>query len=396
VSAVWEVPAHRRVRIFLFLLLVGCTSGTWVHAQTQESVLSDSLVVAWADEGLDHLYNFRFPEASVAFGRIEERYPQHPIAPFLDGLSIWWQIMPTMTVEDHSHDRAFIRAMTRTADLADALLKKDRSSFDGRFFRGAAHGFRGRLYSDREEWLRAAQDGRRALNDIFDLSAADTTNADLVFGEGVYRYFADAIPERYPIVRPLMLFFPSGDKEWGLEQLDRVVREGRFVRAEAAYFLLQIYTVFEPDVEKASAYASLLTTWYPENPVFLALEGRVAFRWGQWDRARALYTELLEMDAPNAVLSQAHYYMGRLDMIDVSNESALWHFQRVTELESVYDGMSYFRVQSMLREGMVHDVNGDRDAAVKAYERVRRLPDRGNSRDRAKQYLRSPYTRGAS
>lgn len=378
------------------MFLAGLPSGAQVHAQSSESVLSDSLVVAWADEGLDHLYNFRFPEATVAFGKIEERYPEHPIGPFLDGLSIWWQIMPTMTVEDYSHDRAFIRAMSRTADRADALLKKDRSSFDGRFFRGAAHGFRGRLYSDREEWLRAAQDGRRALDDIFDLADADTTNADLVFGEGVYRYFADAIPERYPIVRPIMLFFPDGDKAWGIEQLERVVREGRFVRAEAAYFLLQIYTVFEPDVEKATAYASLLTTWYPGNPVFLAFEGRVAFRWGQWDRARTIYNALLEMDAPNAVLSQAHFYLGRLDMLDLAYESAMWHFQQVDELESVYDGTSYFRVQSMLRVGMVHDADGDREAAVKAYKRVQRLPDRGNSRDRAKQYLRSPYTRGAS
>ena len=367
-----------------------------MYAQSPQSVLSDSLVVVWAEEGLDHLYNFRFSEASVAFARIDGRYPEHPIGPFLEGLSIWWQIMPTMTVDDHSHDRAFIRAMSQSADRANALLKRDRSSFDGRFFRGAAHGFRGRLYSDREEWLRAAQDGRRALDDIFDLADADTANADLVFGEGVYRYFADAIPDRYPIVRPLMLFFPDGDRAWGIEQLERVVREGRFVRAEAAYFLLQIYTVFEPDVEKATAYASLLTTWYPGNPVFRAFEGRVAFRWGQWDRSRTLFESLLEMDAPNAVLSQAHFYLGRLDMLDLEYGLARSHFERVAELESEYDGMSYFRVQSMLRLGMVHDARGDREAAVTTYKRVQRLPDRGNSRDRAKQYLRSPYTRGAS
>ncbi|MEQ9103135.1 MAG: tetratricopeptide repeat protein [Rhodothermales bacterium] len=370
------------------------------------SVLSDPELNRDASQALEDLYNMRFDRAEAAADRIRDRHPGHPVGPFLDGLIVWWKILPNLTVEDHSHDRAFFRAMQETIDRAEQLRKSRTYGYDADFFQGAAHGFRGRLHGDRESWLKGAQDGRRALDFVLDLAQRDTSNADLLFGEGVYRYFAEAIPEQYPIVRPIMFFFPDGDKEDGKRLLRTVVRRGTYVRAEAAWFLLQIHMAFEPDYERALEYATLLNTWYPENPLFQAMLGRVLFRWGQWDRAETTFRALIPVEGadtndmapsppfasvPPAVLSQAHYYLGRIEMTRRNWPAARVHFEQVPVLEAPYDGHSWFKVHALLRTAMTLDAQGQRAEAETAYRAVLKLPERGGSRDRARNYLETPY-----
>jgi tetratricopeptide (TPR) repeat protein len=379
------------------------------------SVLSNPELQREATRALEDLYNMRFPEAETAARRIRSRFPDHPVGPFMDGLILWWKILPNLTVDDHSHDRAFFRAMEETIDHAEQIRRDGTYGYDGDFFLAAAYGFRGRLHGDRESWLKGAQDGRRALDFVFDLAEQDTSNADLLFGEGVYRYFAEAIPEQYPIVRPIMFFFPDGDKEEGKRLLRTVARRGTYVRAEAAWFLLQIHMTFEPDYERALEYATLLTTWYPRNPLFRVMQGRVLFRWGQWDRAEAAFgglvaasgahtPDIVSPDAmspdtppsafgtvPPPILSQAHYYLGRIEMTRRNWSAARAHFDRVPILEAPYDGHSWFKVNALLRTGMTLDAEGRRALAIQVYRAVESLPDRGGSRDRARDYRRTPY-----
>lgn len=400
------VTAARNIlcSVVLLLLLSTVVQVQQAAAQGTSSILSDPELHADATQALNDLYNMRFARAQAATARIKVRYPDHPVGPFLDGLILWWRILPSLTVDDPSHDRAFMRHMEETIDRSEQIRKNGAYGYDADFFQGAAHGFRGRLHGDRESWLRGAQDGRRALDFVFDLADADTSNADLLFGEGVYRYFAEAIPEQYPIVRPIMFFFPDGDKEEGKRLLRTVVRRGTYVRAEAAWFLLQIHLTFEPDFERALEYATLLNTWYPENPLFRVMLGRVLFRWGQWDRAETAFQGVISApgtgsgvnatrfdDVPPPVLSQAHYYLGRIEMTRRNWSAARPHFEAVPALEAPYDGYSYFEVHARLRHGMVLDAEGNRDQAVQAYRAVLNMPDKGGSRDRARDYLRTPY-----
>lgn len=384
---------------FCLAVLFVMATATHVYAQQpppQHSILADTLVQSEANEVLDHLYNMRFSEAERVRLRMESRYPGHPVGPFLEGLALWWHILPNITVDEHSFDKAFEQAMQETINRSQRLRKSGAFSFDADFFEGAAYGFRGRLYGDRERWLKGAQDGRRALGFVHELADGDTTFVDVLFGKGVYNYFAKAIPEQYPIVRPVMFFFPDGSKSEGKRMLAKVAREGQYVRAEAAWFLLQIHMSFEPDYEKAFQYASLLTSWYPDNPLFQAMLGRVAFRWGQWDRAERTFAALIDGssppdEVPPPVLSQAHYYLGRIALVHRDWTGALRHFEAVPFLEAPYDGTSWFKVHAKLRHGMALDALGRREEARKAYREVENMPDKGGSRDRARAYMKTPY-----
>ena len=75
-------------------------------------------------------------------------------------------------------------------------------------FKGGAIGFRGRLRATRDSWIKAADDGREALPIVEQASKLDSNNTDVELGFGIYNYYAAVIPDEYPMIKPLMIFFP--------------------------------------------------------------------------------------------------------------------------------------------------------------------------------------------
>jgi tetratricopeptide (TPR) repeat protein len=295
-------------------------------------------------------------------------------------------------------DEHFYAAMERVVDWSDRILKANPDNFDAMLFKGAALGFRGRLKSNREEWLAAALDGRETLDYIFRIADADTANADFQFGRGVYDYFASVIPDRYPQVKPLMFFFPEANRERGLRNLAFTAEEGHFIRTEAVYFLLQIHLYYEPRFTEARNRISWLREHYPNNAYFHVLEGRVYARWSQWQRAIPVFEDVVDRHAAgqagyaDVLATQALFYIGRFHMENGRLEEGMDAFQEIARLSGRFPSDTYFMVQALLRTGMIHDLRGERSDAVALYRRVLRMEDQGGSRDSARAYLRAPYT----
>lgn len=361
----------------------------------QASVLDDAMVQFQAKRGLDLLYNMRFEQARALFDLIDQRYPDHPIGPFLQALDTWWRIL--LDLSDEQYDDAFFDAMNEVIRRSDRILKKDKNNFDAMFFKGAALGFRGRLRSNRGDWLAASRDGLRAMDYVLGVAKKDPANSDYVFGKGIYDYYAAAVRERYPFARPVMAFFPDGDKERGIRALERTAKEGRFIQTEAAYFLLQIYYLFEKDYAKSVEYVTWLRDRYPDNAFFHTLEGRIYARWSEWERAEPIFAEVLaryerQQTGYNvASAEQALYYLARGRMRVGAYNEALTYLNQLEVLGVKEKRDGYFNVLGRLRQGMVHDVLGNRDAAVAAYRKVLKMKNHGDAHERAREYLGRPY-----
>ena len=374
------------------VLLLGPGSA---RAQPAGSIFDDPVVQTEISEGLDDLYNMHFEAAARRFERIARRYPEHPAGPFLEALNLWWKILPDLSNE--AHDDAFFAAMEEVIARSDRLLKQDDDAFDAMFFKGAALGFRGRLRSNRGKWFKAARDGLRAMDYVLDVVEREPDVADYAFGKGMYDYYAVAIPEQYPFLRPLALFFPDGDRERGIEALRRTVRDGRFVRAEAAYFLLQIYYLFENDFERSVEYAVWLRERYPDNSFFHTIEGRVYARWARWDLSDPVFEDVYARyragrTGYNASLAaQALFFLARSRMAYGEYEAALPHLNALQEA-AIRDAADYrFVTMGRLYAGMAHDALGRRSEAVAAYREALRTKDWSRAHKRARQYLDAPY-----
>ncbi len=381
---------HRVFIIALFCAVWVCSS---VTAQT--SILYEAEVRTEAKAGLEALYDLRFEEAEAHFQKITQHYADHPIGPFLESLTLWWTILLDLT--DTSHDEAFYAAMGEVIDRSEARLAIDEHDFDAMFFKGIALGFRGRLRSNRRDWIRAAADGKRAMDYVLAVAAADSTNDDFVLGRGLYRYYAALIPERYPLVRPITLFLPPGDREGGLAELRRTATEGYYMQTEAIYFLLQIHYLYEGNFQECVRLVRWLREKYPRNAFFHTLEGRIYARWYQWQAVETVFTEVLERYKAQAVGytpamgEQALYFLARARIVRGDERAALANLLSLEALTARLDEDTYFKVVGRLYQGIAYDLLGERENAITRYESVLAMKRWGSSHSSARRYLAKPY-----
>lgn len=374
----------------LALLLLG--PGT-PHRVSPPGKEADSLAL----RGISHVYNLEFASAEKEFAELVRRKPGDPAGYFFLAMVRWWKIL--IDIDDERQDSEFYAALDAVAGMCDSLLEKNRDDVNAIFFKGGAIGFEGRLKFHRNDYLGAANAGRKALPLVHEALDLDPGNSDVLLGAGIYNYYADVIPSEYPFVRPLVLFLPPGDRQKGILQLTTAAEKGTYASVEAEYFLLQINYFYEKDFSRALTLARDLHGKFPANPVFHRYLARTYVSENNWERAAAEFADLIARARGGmsgytpAVEREAEYYCGMAAMIGRRLDDALGHFIRCDELSRTLDReeASGFMAMANLRMGMVYDMQGRRDLAVGQYRKVREMKDYQESRSLAKQYLATPY-----
>ena len=338
------------------------------------------------NDGIKQIYNIKFDDAERTFRNLIADYPDHPSGRFFLAMIDWWKILLDLDNEDH--DDIFFQKLEDVIFQCDEILKKDRSNVDALFFKGGAIGFRGRLRALRESWLKAADDGREALPIVERAANLDPDNLDVQFGFGIYNYYADVIPNEFPLIKPLMIFFPSGDKQKGIEQLRNTASNGRYAKYEAQYFLMTLYFRYENNIYAADEFARLLLDEFPDNPVFQRWRGRIAVRRGDWTMADSLFKNLIYKAEDNqpgfglpSTLREATYYIGYHARDNGLLDSAKVMLEKSYELSKQMDKNkeSGFQVNSLVYLAMIEEQQGRTESAIAMYERVLKMRDYGNS-----------------
>ncbi len=361
--------------------------------------LGDSASEALTAAGIDHIYNLKFDSARAEFRGVIAAHPDHPAGHFFLAAVEWWRIMAD--IENTSHDRNFISMLDAVVELCDNRLDVDEHDVAALFFKGGALGFQGRLHGNREDWIKAANSGRSALPIVQESYRLAPENDDVLFGIGIYNYYAAIIPEMYPFVKPLMLFFPDGDKARGLAQLRRASGRAKYAGTEASYFLLQILYNFEKQYPEAGRIADELHRKYPDNPLFHRYAGRTAAALGRWDLAGATFGDILgrirsgRLGYGPVVEREARYYLGMAFLQEGGIDSALVHFYRCDELSRTLDAekATGFMTLANLRIGMCYDLQGKRDLALKQYDKVLGMKDHQTAHDQARQFRRQAHSK---
>ncbi len=373
----------------LFLILILSASITFA-----KDAKFDSLVTT----GIRQIYNIKFPAAEKTFRELIADYPNHPAGRFFLAMIDWWKIL--LNPGDESHDDMFFQKLEDVINQCDELLDNNPNNVDALFFKGGAIGFRGRLRANRDSWIKAADDGREALPIVEEASKLDSTNTDVELGFGIYNYYAAVIPEEYPMIKPLMIFFPSGDKQKGIEQLNNTAQNGKYAKYEAQYFLMTLYFEYEKNPYQADVYAKTLTNEFPDNPIFERWHGRIAAKRGDMVLSSIVFKDYLmksEKKYPGYQYKkgtrEASYYVG-LQYKNINKfDSSLIYFQKCEKLSREVDGdeETGFLINSTLYLGMLNDVLGNRGKAVEYYNDVLDMKEYGRSHALANEYIKTPF-----
>jgi len=261
------------------------------HIDSVEYLLTNQTVQIECTSGVDNLYNFKFKSAESQFHWLRRFYPAHPLPYFLLGLSNWWKIAPN--IDEEKYDEMFLSYMDSSIYFAEKLLDKNEENIEASFFLAGAYGFKGRLYSERKNWTKAAIAGKRALKYMEYSRQKDDLSPELLFGDGLYNYYSVWIPENYPMLKPILWLFDKGDKELGITQLKIVAREAFYTRIEAQYFLMRIYAIEEEKPIEALRIAEYLHSTYPDNPYFHRFHARMLYQTGNYEKLEEVSKSIL-------------------------------------------------------------------------------------------------------
>ena len=369
--------------VFLFLFFYQ----TGLFAQPSKF---DSVVVS----GINQIYNIEFEAAEKTFRSLIADYPKHPAGRFFLAMIDWWKIR--LNTGNEQYDDIFYRKLEDVINFCEEILDDDPENVDALFFLGGSIGFRGRLRILRESWLKGADDGREALPIVEEAAHLDPDNFDVQLGFGIYNYYAEVIPDKYPLVKPLMLFFPSGDKKLGIKQLKKTAENGLYAKHEARYFLMSLYYNFEKDWQSAEHYSEMLASSFPNNPVFERWRGRIAVKRGDWITADSIFKNVLVKAKKNLtgyntnrVKREAAYYVGYQYKNSAQLDSALVYLNRciIYSNRIPSEEESGFLINSTLYIGAIKDMNGKYDEAIKYYNEVLEMREFGNSHSLAESYL---------
>ncbi len=374
------------------LLLLIILSAFWGRETSAQISKFDSLISA----GTNQIYSIKFDEAEKTFKQLQLKYPKHPAGKFFDAMIVWWKIM--LDIDNEEFDDLFEDKLEDVIDFCDDLIDENEKNIDAVFFKGGSLGFRGRLYSVRKSWFDAALDGKEALPLVYEAYKIDPKNEDVKLGFGIYNYYAEAIPEKYPFIKPAMVFFPSGDKKKGLEQLAQASEKAKYASIESKFFLMTSYFQFEEDFDKAFIYAYDLHKTFPDNPIFAKYVGRIYIKQNNYAKAREIFQIIMNKSKAGflgynkELLREASYYVAVNQMtnneIDAARKNFIISEQNSRIVDKDKDEESGFLISALLYIARIDEQLGDNTNAIKINKELLKLRDYNNSHQKAKESLK--------
>lgn len=334
-----------------------------------------------------------FVRAEKLISDYQKRYPWRPEGTFISGMILWTQILVDMW--NPYLDEEFQQKMDKVIEFCETAEKTDSLKMIAGYYKSGAIGFKARVYGQRGEWFSAARYGLKALDGIEDAIGGKYPNVDAKFGAGLYFFYAETIPEDYPVIKPFLWFYPKGDKAKGVELLQAAADSGIFTNTEAKYFLGIIYDVYYKNFYKSWEYFRDLSDRYPQNARFLFRRGVMAYRSGKfWDADSAMATIDMRIRRGNPLYYDHQYrYIGYYRGIIAESRGnfalALSFYNdalRPVDPKIEKETDHYF-VYCLIRSAEILLKDGDTAEANKRFNQVLTMPDYSNSHSRAKAAL---------
>lgn len=281
------------MRIFFILSLFILS----FSVSSQPYILSDKQAVEEIEDHLNRIYNFQFEHFDAYYKKLVKRYPNHPLPHLFYSIKIYWEHFP-VTPQSEFH-QSYVEQITRSIQKSDKLLEQNEQNTEALFISLMSRLLLMQYYADNHlssKVLPYVRRTYRLTREGFDLTEE---LVDFNFSTGLYNYYIEAYPEKHPVYKPIAYFFPNGDTDLGLKQLEYNSGHGIFLDAEALAFLVYISLNFEADYKKSNRFTRTLHHKYPDNPLYLSYRIKNLLLLERYFRAEQLIDKLEDSSFAN-------------------------------------------------------------------------------------------------
>jgi len=259
---------------------------------------------------------------------------------------------------------------------------------------GLAYGGKALAEGARKNYLASLQAVREAQRRFAEALQLDPSLVDAYYGIGVYDYALSRLPT---LVKPLVgIVLPKGDATQGLKEIERVAEQGTYLKMTAKMALLRLYAGEEEKYPEALRYGRELLARYPGNPDVYFATAHVASELGNLQEALDIARRVgrqMEAGQPHFGPDLAARYnqlLGKVYMDHGEYATAVTFFDRATQVPTP-PRYRWVTAWAWTRSGMVFDLEGNRDEALRRYRKAVAVGSEGLARDLARRYLDTPY-----
>ncbi len=389
-----RVTKYKIAFLFIVVILIDHQAYAKVEQDSLEILLMDKDVQIDATQAVNDMYNFKFDKAERQFRWLAQDYPDHPLPYFLLGLSQWWRMAPN--IDNDTYDGAFMQYIDQSLDLAHRMYDKNPENVEANFFLAAGYGFKGRLLAERKSWRKAALAGKNALKYLENSSNQSDLSPEFLFGDALYNYYSVWIPENYPILKPILVFFKKGDKELGIKQLQEVANNAFYTRTEAQSYLMRILAIEEQQLMRALQVSQYLSTTFPDNSYFHRFYARLLYTTGKhWQAEKESLNIIQKIDSGKVGYGPvtgryAAFFLGQIYTSKAKFDEAARYYNRAVEFARESDDLeSGYYLFSLIGLGDIAQQTGDDRMAREYYKRVKKEAKGSHpAHDRAKDRLK--------
>ena len=382
----------RFINFYLLTLFYFITYAQDKKINHEYGLLENPFIQIEATEAINSMYNFEFEKSKSHFIYLKKKYPWHPLPYILIGLNYWWRIVPNF--ENKQWDDEFKAYLDTAQTLSELLIKKHH--IEGAFFLSVSHAFKGRFYSERGYYRKAAFAGSSALRYLEKCRGYETYSPELLFGDALFNYYSEWIREEYPMLRPIMLFFSKGDKAKGIRQLKETSRNAFYCRTEAQNYLMQILAIEQNNIEEALQVAGYLYKLYPNNAYFHKYYARFLYQSGQYYKTKTISLDILnKLDSAYTGYEgnsgrYATFYLAHINYLESNYEKAKQYYQISMQYSvmahTTHRGYYYY---SLLYLGIIAEKQNDKLSAKKYFRKlIKSAPRKHSAAKNAKQLIK--------
>jgi tetratricopeptide (TPR) repeat protein len=289
--------------------LAGITATAQAAGQAASAGARQAQEFQIARRGLDRLMNGDPDAAIEVFQSVQENDPESPLGDLLVADALWWKIyfasgnlidpdvFDVVTTETTPYDGRFNELVNRVIHKAQARIAAGQDVPRNELYLGMAYGLQARLLGMRGQDLPTARAGKKMRSTLLEALKDDPQLNDAYLGVGIYNYFVDTLPAIVKIIR-WFIGLPGGDRQLGLDQIERAATQGDLARGEAKFYLAKDFSrPYEGQYQKSLQLFQQLTREYPENGLWKILVGTLEVRRGHVAEGEALYRQVLKETA---------------------------------------------------------------------------------------------------